>query len=139
MTQHTNTSILSRYGVNDLSIEYPELEVPVIGGSQRQGDVLVLKVTRKVDESKAVALGNGVEVVRSEVGSGNTHTLHGDGVWLANSGAASDLIQGWLLVPADGEAFLIHTEEHNAIGMAPGTYEIRRQREFAGEWHRVAD
>lgn len=134
---HTNTTVLTRYGVGDLSVEFPELEVPVISGNQRQGDVLVLQITRSYDGGQTV--GPGVTVVRAETNTANTHSLHGDGTWLPNPDAATDLVQGWVTVPAGGEAFLIHTEEHNALGIGPGTYEIRRQREFAGEWRRVAD
>lgn len=133
---HTNTAVLSRFGVGDLSLEFPELEVPVLSASQRQGDVMVLKVTTK---HKGKPIGKGVEVVRSEVSSGNTHTLHGAGMWEPNARADRELVQGWLTVAAGEEAFLIHTEEHNAIGLGEGTYEIRRQQEFAGEWRRVAD
>lgn len=133
---HTNSTILTKFGVNDLNLEYPELDVPVLSATQRQGDVLVLKVTTK---HAGKELGRGVEVVRSEVNSGNTHTLHGDGTWEPNNRASSDLVQGWLTVAEGGEAFLIHTEEHSAIGLGEGTYEIRRQREYAGEWRQVAD
>lgn len=133
---HTNTAILSKYGVGDLALEFPELEVPVLSANQRQGDVMVLKVTTK---HAGKPLGKGVEVVRSEASSGNTHTLHGEGLWEPNARADRDLVQGWLTVAAGQEAFLIHTEEHNAIGLGEGTYEIRRQQEFAGEWRRVAD
>lgn len=133
---HTNTSVLNRFGVKDLNLEYPELDVPTISANQRQGDVLVLKVTTT---HAGKELGRGVEVVRSEINSGNTHTLHGAGLWEPNARAGSDLVQGWLTVNDGDEAFLIHTEEHSAIGIGPGTYEIRRQREFAGEWRQVAD
>lgn len=132
---HTNKSVLERFQVSDLSLEFPEAEVAVVSGNQRQGDVLVLKVTTKHQGSP---LGKGVQVVASEASS-NTHTLHGDGLWEPNPRAGEDLVQGWLTVPAGGEAFLIHTEEHSALGMGEGTYEIRRQREYAGLWRRVAD
>jgi hypothetical protein len=81
----------------------------------------------------------GITVVRAETNQANTHSLHGDGLWEPNPAAATDLVQGWLTVPETGEAFLIHTEEHAALGIGEGTYEVRRQREFAGEWRRVAD
>jgi len=42
---HTNTSVLTANGVDLTNIELPELEIPVLTGSQRQGDVLVLRVT----------------------------------------------------------------------------------------------
>ena len=135
---HTNTSVLTANGVDLTNIELPELEIPVLTGSQRQGDVLVLRVTT---EHKGEPLAKGVTVVRAESNSSNTHTLVGDGLWESNARAnrEDELVQGWLTVPRGGGAVLIHTEEHNAFGIGAGTYEIRRQREFAGEWRRVAD
>ena len=139
MTTHTNATVLTAHGHRLDAIEYPELEIPVIAGEpQRQGDVLVLNVTTA---HKGEPLGKGVTVVRAETNSANTHTLVGDGLWEPNARATRDdeLVQGWLTVPAGGEAFLIHTEEHSALGIGAGTYEIRRQREYAGQWRRVAD
>ena len=132
---HTNTQVLARYGIADLALEFPEAEVAILTGPQRQGDVFVLPITTK---HKGVPIGAGVTVVRSEAGQSNTHSLHGTGLWeIARD--TTGLVPGWVTVPAGGEAFLIHTEEHAAVGIAPGTYEIRRQREFAGEWRQVAD
>lgn len=136
---NTTTSVLTTHGYSVDAQEYPELEIPILSASQRQGDVLLLKIDDH-DMTGARPIGARVEVVRSEQGS-NTHTLHGDGDWLPNPAATDpdELVQGWLRVPAGGEAWLIHTEEHSAIGVGPGVYEVRRQREFAGEWRRVAD
>ena len=134
MTVLTNTEVLARHGYTDLKLEYPELDIPVLTGAQRQGDVLIIPA----EPRDGVPIGKGVEVVRSEAGS-NTHCLHGDGRWLESPDASTALVQGWLQVPEGGEAYLIHSEEHNALGIGPGSYEIRRQREYAGEWRRVAD
>lgn len=135
---HTNQTVLTAHGVDASQIEFPDLEIPVLTGSQRQGDVLVHRVTTS---HKGEPIGAGVTVVRAESNTANTHTLHGDGMWEPNPRAAreDELVQGWLTVPDGGEAFLIHSEEHNAIGIGAGTYEIRRQREYQGEWRRVAD
>ena len=135
---HTNTSVLTAHGVDLGNIELPDMEIPTLTANQRQGDVLLLKVTTT---RGGTPLGKGVIVVRSEINSGNTHSLVGDGLWEPNARAADaeELVQGWLTVPEGGEAFLIHTEEHSALGIGPGTYEVRRQREYAGEWQRVAD
>ncbi len=133
--QKTQTQVLTSHGYSDLAVEYPELEIPVLAGAQRQGDVLIVPCAPR---EGGVPLGKGVEVVRSEAGS-NTHTLHGDGTWLAAKEADRSLVQGFLTVPDGGECYLIHSQEHGAAGIAPGSYEIRRQREFAGEWRRVAD
>lgn len=135
MTVLTNTEILTRHGYTDLKLEFPELEIPVLTGAQRQGDVLIIPAA---PHEGGRPIGRAVEVVRSEAGS-NTHCLHGDGTWVESPDAATALVQGWLQVPEGGEAYLIHSEEHNALGIGPGSYEIRRQREFAGEWQRVAD
>lgn len=136
---HTNISVLNRHGVSVDQIEHPEAEIQIISGNQRQGDVFLLKVTtahggEPIDPK-------GVVVVRAETNSANTHSLHGDGTWEPNASATgpSELVQGWLTVAPGGEAFLIHSEEHSALGVGEGTYEIRRQREFAGEWQRVSD
>lgn len=134
---HTNATVLTRHGVDLADIELPDLEVPVLTATQRQGDVLVLKVTTRHDGQPLGAAG--VTVVRAETSTANTHTLHGDGRWEPSPDADRDLVQGWLTVPEGGEAWLIHTQEHSAVGIGPGTYEVRRQREFAGEWRRVAD
>jgi hypothetical protein len=135
---HTNATVLTTHGIDLGAIEHPELEIPIVTGNQRQGDVLILKVTT-VHAGKPI--GKGVTVVRAETNTSNTHTLVGDGLWEPNARAnrEDELVQGWLTVPNGGEAFLIHTEEHSALGIGEGTYEIRRQREFAGEWRRVAD
>lgn len=136
---HTNTSVLTAHGVSLDNIELPDMEIPIVSGNQRQGDVMILKVTTSHDGTPLPV--RGVVVVRSEVNSGNTHTLVGAGSWAANPNAVreDELVQGWLTVAPGEEAFLIHTEEHSALGIGEGTYEIRRQREFAGEWRRVAD
>jgi hypothetical protein len=138
MQQHTNASVLTTHGIDLGAIEHPELEIPIVTGNQRQGDVLILKVTTA---HAGKPIGKGITVVRAETNTSNTHTLVGDGHWEPNARAnrEDELVQGWLTVPNGGEAFLIHTEEHSALGIGEGTYEIRRQREFAGEWRRVAD
>lgn len=133
---HSNLSVLTTHGHTADKIEHPEAEIQIVSGNQRQGDVFLLKVTTA---HGGEPLGKGVTVVRAESNSANTHSLHGDGLWEPNARADRDLVQGWLTVPEGGEAFLIHTEEHSALGIGAGTYEIRRQREFAGEWRRVSD
>lgn len=134
---HTNTTILDRYSVSTLELEHPEAEVHVLSGAQRQGDVFLLPVTTTHGGEPVPAAG--VTVVRGETGIGNTHCLYGAGRWEPNPRAETDLVQGWLTVEPGGEVFLIHSQEHGALGVGAGTYEVRRQREYAGEWRRVAD
>lgn len=139
---HTNTSVLTAHGLDLDNIEIPDMEIPIVSGNQRQGDVLILKVTT-THGGEPVAQA-GVVVVRAETNSSNTHTLHtlaGDCRWEPNARAnrEDELVQGYLTVSKGSEAVLLHTEEHNVLGIGPGTYEIRRQREYSGEWRRVAD
>lgn len=135
MTTHTNTSVLATAGITPARIEFPELEVPILTGNQRQGDVYVLRVAAA---REGRAIGAGVAVVAAEADSANAHVLVGDGHWQRATGLS--LVQGWVTVPMGGEAFLIHTEEHSALGIGPGTYEIRRQQEWTEHgWQQVAD
>ena len=140
----TNEAVLSRHGIDMSGLEMPDLEVPILSASQRQGDVLVRKIeTRSVPGAEVIGL-DGVVVVRAETASANTHTLFAlSGVcrWTPNPAAADpiELVEGWLVVEETAEAVLIHTEEHNVVGIGAGTYEIRRQREFDENWQRVFD
>ena len=122
---HTNETVFATAGIETANLEFPELEIPVLTGIQRQGDLIVVPTTM---DHRGVPLTDGVTVVEAESAAGNAHILIGEGSWTRNH--YDDLIQGVVSVPPDGEAFLIHTEEHNALGIGPGTYEIRRQREW---------
>lgn len=139
---HTNATVLENLGINTDSIEHLDLEMPIISGNQRQGDVFLLEITRDMTKDAKLITKAGVVVVRAETNSANTHALHtltGECLWLPNAHADQELTQGWLTVSDGAEATLVHTEEHSVLGIGAGTYEIKRQREFAGEWQRVAD
>jgi hypothetical protein len=104
----------------------------------------VRKVPDRAVAEAALIAAEGVVVVRAETASANTHTLFtlsGECRWAANPAAADpiELVEGWLVVGSGSEAVLIHTEEHNVVGIGSGTYEIRRQREFDENWQRVFD
>lgn len=112
-------------------------EVPRINRIAAQGDVLVLRVTTTPATDP---LPRCVIAVASEASS-NTHTLHPNGpcYWHPHTATnVADLVLGTLTVP-DGSTALLSHQEHGNIEIDPGTYEIRRQREFAGEWRYVAD
>lgn len=137
---HTLGEILGRAGVDPLGVLDAQIDVPALAGPQAQGDLLILpRPTAPAATTPIPAAG--VEVVRSEAG-GNTHSLHSmDGPasrWNPDLGD-SELDLGVLTVPTGGTAYLVHTEEHGANAIAPGTYVIRRQREFAGASRYVAD
>lgn len=114
-----------------------DLEIPVLGGVQRQGDVLVRPAA--VTANTAVPA-TGTPVVRGENG-GNTHAIYpANGPVFCDvlTGSTRDLRVALLSVPEGSTAYLGHPE-HGYMGVAPGTYEIRRQREQAEEMRMVAD
>ena len=114
-----------------------DAEVPVVTIAACQGDVSVRRIDDAVTATVPLPKA-GVPVVRGEAG-GNTHSLHGAGVFFAPSdGSAGELLLGTLSVPDGCEAVLAHPE-HGFLAIAPGTYEIGRQREWAGDWRMVAD
>ena len=122
---HTNETVLGTAGIDTTNLEFSDLGIPVLTGVQRQGDLILVPTEAR---RSGAPLGMGVTVVEAESNAGNSHILIGDGSWQRAVG--NELIEGWLEVPEGGEAFLIHTEEHNALGIGPGSYEIRRQREW---------
>lgn len=132
----TLTEILARAEVLPADDILAALEVPVLSGPQRQGDVLIVP-------GEGAAWGDlippaGVAVVRGEA-TGNSHVLHADGPCAWAPGTDDGLVLGHLHVPGGAVAWLIHTEEHGANGIGPGGYELRGKRELADEIRRVAD
>lgn len=109
----------------------------VLAGMQRQGDVLV----RPADVSATTPVpASGTPVVRGESG-GNTHAIYAaDGQVFCDTFAASatSLRVATLSVPDGSTAYLGHPE-HGYSGIAPGNYEIRRQREMGEKMRMVAD
>lgn len=115
--------------------------IPVCDGLVRQGDIIVIPAA--LLETAEVAATQippaGYPVVRGEAG-GNTHLLLGDGPVFYEPASVRDgsLELGALSVPAGSTAFLAHPE-HGYVGIAPGRYVVRRQREQADEIRVVAD
>ncbi len=124
-------------GVDVLQHLEREAEVPVLCGLQRQGDVLVLP--RRMGAGKGDPIpAEGIPVVRGEAG-GNTHALvryEGAAFWRSIESRTADL--GELTVPEGSVVMLAHPE-HGFLGIGPGAYMIRRQREQADEIRIVAD
>lgn len=116
-----------------------DIEVPVLSGPQRQGDVGVWPTNltdAEVSQCEPVPPA-GVQVVSGEA-TGNTHLLLADSDvrWQPRTAG----VELGVLVVADGSvAHLIHTDEHAAVSIAPGTYRLRGKRELADEIRRVAD
>lgn len=137
MSTSTIDSMTTRTGVTVLDHIDPSADVPVVSVAAAQGDVSILRVTTRPATTPMPAR---VDVVRGEAG-GNTHSLHpsGDCFWdAATARSVADLTLGTLTVPEGSTAVLAHPE-HGFIELAPGTYRIGRQREYAGEWAYVAD
>lgn len=112
-------------------------EVPRVSRAAAQGDVMILRVTTA---SASTPMPRRVVAVASEASS-NTHTLHpsGECYWDPHVATeAGDVLLGTLTVPDGSTAVLIH-QEHGALEIEPGTYEVRRQREWASEWRMVHD
>lgn len=153
----TLAQLVTHYGVD----VHPYLDrddlVPLLDGPQAQGDVTILPLPASsfLGSSSPIPPG-GIEVVRGENG-GHAHTLlSGDGAtWGSASGgfalSGSELKQigilydgsinldlGVLTVPAGSTAHLAHLE-HGYLGIAPGTYLLRRTREQADEIVQVRD
>lgn len=128
---------ISKYDTEVLDYLDRDAAVPTVTKAGMQGDVSILRVTK--DPATTPVGKGGVAVVRGENG-GNTHSLHGDGPIFWDAAPQSDgaLLLGRLTVPQESEAVMAHPE-HGFLAIAPGTYEIGRQREYAGEWRMVAD
>ena len=133
----TVSDAIDTFGVDVLDHLDRQVAIPVHAGAQRQGDVLVLP--RKGPVATVVLPLAGFPVVRGEAG-GNTHLLLADGpvTFDTKPATGTELTLGVLSVPAGSTAYLTHPE-HGYVGIAPGRYVIRRQREQADELRLVAD
>ena len=132
----TLADAITRTGVDVLDYLDRDAALPVAapGAPCIQGDVSILPVAG----AARTPMSRSVPVVRGEVG-GNTHSLHADGPCFWDPARDRDGLRlGTLTVPEGSSAVMLHPE-HGGIEFAPGTYDIGRQREYAGEWRQVAD
>lgn len=115
-------------------------EVPILTGPQAQGDLLIVPVAIPADVEMLPVPDEGVQVVFGEA-TGNSHYLHrgfdSPGVAYARlrAGQAIAVVH----VPEGQSAQLIHTDEHGANGIGPGSYAIHEKRELRDEIRRVTD
>ena len=101
-----------------------DADIPVLSGRQVQGDVIFLPT----DEPSG--LGTQVKSVPLVEGA-HTHQL-------VSSGTV--YMTGDIVTVTEGSVGYIIHEEHPALGLAPGSYEVRRQVEGPREARRqVAD
>ena len=124
-------SLIERHGVDVHDYLDRSEMVPVLSGLQFQGDVAVIPVAESRNDSKPIPAA-GIPVVRGESG-GNTHLLLADGavMWAGDTTTTEDSLDlGVVTVPEGASAWLAHPE-HGYLGIAPGSYTVRRQREQA--------
>lgn len=111
-----------------------EAEIPTVKDAPApQGDVMVRPVAGLTPAITPVPA-EGVAVVRGENG-GNTHLLVGKAFFDFRE---NGLVIGVVTVP-DGATALLSHPEHGGFLIAPGSYEIRRQREQKDEIEMVRD
>ncbi len=130
--------LIDQHGVDVLAHLDRQAAVPVLSGLQAQGDVIVVPADSAPATTSVQPAG--FPVVEGESG-GNTHLLLAEGdVRFDQSSTTSgaDLVLGTLTVAEGATAYLAHPE-HAYTGIAPGTYELRRQREQADEIRMVQD
>jgi hypothetical protein len=134
MSTSTLGELIGAHGVEVLEHLDRGMEVPVLGGLQLQGDLAVIPAALPGDAMVQVPR-EGVAVIEALAG-GHEHRLLGPVSWLPARPGSQEL--GGLVVPPGGQGFLAHPE-HGYLGIAPGSYVLRRQREQADEERMVAD
>lgn len=127
---------VKQYGVELVAEFDGDDPIPVLDGLQFQGDVAIVPTSGTAKTPVPV---EGVPVVRGENG-GNTHLLlPSEGVTFDPTPASEEgLALGVLAVAKGSTAYLAHPQ-HGYAGIAPGSYELRRQREQADIVRRVQD
>jgi hypothetical protein len=113
-----------------------QVDVPVLTGLQRQGDIICRPIPG-AGGVQMVPVAAGVQVIHGEA-TGNTHWLNGD-AGVAWARVDRGQVIGIVSVPEGATAYLTHTEEHGCNGIGAGVYELRRKREMADEIRQVAD
>jgi hypothetical protein len=126
---HTYASALALSGITVPAHLEADAEVPILCGAQGQGDLLVVPVDPPRGVRWLPVPVGGVQVIRGEA-TGNTHWLHMgfDSPGVRYAPDAEGVRVGYLRVPEGASALLIHTDEHGANGIGPGTYAVHRKR-----------
>lgn len=138
----TFRDVLTRHNITIPDETIAEITVPVLSGPQRQGDIGIFPrdpLTAGERTQSIPVPREGIAVVRGEA-TGNTHMLSSEGhvLWLPKE-TSDRLLLGIVEVSEGATGYLIHTDEHGATGLAPGTYRLHGKREQADEIRRVAD
>jgi hypothetical protein len=102
----------------------------------RQGDVLLVPIKAMPKDVKAVRRENGRTVLAHGEITGHAHAIKDNRAALFRD---PETMNVFMYVGGERAVVLEH-EEHNAIDVPPGTYQIIRQREYApGAFRNVAD
>lgn len=131
--------LIGHHGVDVLEHLDRDLEVPVHDGLQFQGDLAVIPsagspMTHRTDRLVPAA---GIPVIEA-VGGGHEHRLLAGTPGKTWFDPASRGGQDLGYLTTEEAAYLAHPE-HGYLGIAPGTYTLRRQREQADEERLIAD
>jgi hypothetical protein len=139
MTVQTLGELAGRYEFAVLEHLEADLEVPVVGGLQAQGDLLVIPVSAyRVSGTRAEVPAAGLAVI-APTGSGHEHRLFAGApatAWFTPG--THQGMQDIGVLECTEPAYVLHLE-HGGAGIAPGTYVLRRQREHADEERLVED
>jgi hypothetical protein len=141
MTTATLVELIKRHGFDVLEHLDRDAQIPVHSGLQAQGDLLIIPVQDPPlpagKDKGSLVPAEGIAVIKS-VGGGHEHRLFAAAPGTVHiylySGASTRIAYIEVTEPA----FIAHPE-HDWIGIAPGAYLLRRQRELAEEERRVAD
>lgn len=138
MTTATLGQLIERHHVDVLDHLDRDLEVPVLDGIQMQGDLAVIGTSSPptVTTAKRVPA-EGIPVIEA-VGGGHEHRLLASAPGTATFAFATRTGQDIGVLEATAPAYLAHPE-HGYLGIAPGSYVLRRQREQSDEERLVAD
>ena len=143
MTATTLGHLMSAHDFQVLEHLRRDAEVPVLDGLQAQGDLLVVPGAAPVKGRAARGRtayevpAEGIAVIEA-TGGGHEHRLFASkpgGAWYFADVTGGQAIG---VLECTEPAYLLHPE-HGATGIAPGRYELRRQREQADEERLVAD
>ena len=143
MRTHTYESSLALIGTSVPEHLVADAEVPILTGSQAQGDLLIVPIlpTDGMDNVTWEPVPDtGIQVVRGEA-TGNTHWLHRgfDSPGVEWARIDREMFLGAIRIPEGQSALLLHTDEHGSNGIGPGCYAIHGKREQADVIRHVAD
>lgn len=143
MTTATLGQLIDAHGFDVLDHLDRQAEIPVLGGLQAQGDLIIVPADVALDdgqllhgEAKPVP-GEGIPVIEAIAG-GHEHRLFASAPGTATFALATRTGQDIGLLECTAPAFIAHPE-HAYAGIAPGSFVLRRQREQADEERLVAD